>query len=160
MTPDQFTRLYLDMRRPLFSFVYARTNDPQLAEDIAQETLLRAWVSPGPVHAGWLFRVAGNLIIDNARAARNQRPPLSDAHPDARAVSTPAHEPSRSDELAVALAGVKPRARQVLYCRYWRGLTQDETSAALGISRESVRAHSFRGRKIIRDRMRDASSCG
>ena len=51
-------------------------NDRQLAEDVVQETLLRAWrhrtilESPTPAVRAWLFTVARNIVIDQWRSRR------------------------------------------------------------------------------------------
>lgn len=63
----------------LWRFVMRLTGDPQLASDVVQETLLRAWQRPGVLARGhtspraWLFTVARNLVIDTQRSAHSRR---------------------------------------------------------------------------------------
>ncbi len=59
-------------QRPLMGFFVRQTRDPQLAEDLTQETLLRVYNQswdylPRGQFRGWMFRVARNLLIDNVR---------------------------------------------------------------------------------------------
>lgn len=63
----------------LRGFVIALPYDAALADDVVQETLLRAWQNPDiltrpePVVRAWLFTVARNLVTDDLRSARNRR---------------------------------------------------------------------------------------
>lgn len=65
--------LYDEHAGALWRYVMRLTGDAARAEDVVQETLLRAWRHPEinerPVRA-WLFTVARNLIIDERRSAR------------------------------------------------------------------------------------------
>src|SRR3990172_9409827 len=73
-----------DLRR----FVTRLTGDVQLAHDVVQETLLRAWKRPGHLldddssPRAWLFTVARNLVIDEQRSARSRREIPSDDLPE------------------------------------------------------------------------------
>ena len=63
---------------PLLRFVVRLTSDRQLAEDVVQETLFRAWRNPRVLQnteqsrQSWLFTVARNLVIDEWRSARSR----------------------------------------------------------------------------------------
>lgn len=63
----------------LRGFVISLADDSALADDVVQETLLRAWQHPGiltrpePVVRAWLCRVARNLVTDDLRSARRRR---------------------------------------------------------------------------------------
>jgi RNA polymerase sigma-70 factor (ECF subfamily) len=77
---DALLRTLADEHGPdLFRFVVRQTRDRELAEDIVQETLARAWRHPAKIAAGrdaaraWLFTVARNLVIDDARSAHKRR---------------------------------------------------------------------------------------
>ena len=74
--------------RALFSYVARMTGDDALAQDIVQETLLKAWKntkileqSNDSVRA-WIFTVARNLVIDDRRSARFRRESSTDIIPD------------------------------------------------------------------------------
>src|SRR3954468_20783095 len=72
----------------LWRFVVRLTGDDRLAEDVVQETLLRAWRRPHILtehEAGaraCLFTVPPNLVIDDRRSARVSREVASDDLPD------------------------------------------------------------------------------
>ncbi len=70
--------LYDEHAAALWRFAVRLTGDRARAEDIVQETLLRAWQHPGVIGDGersaraWLFTVARNMIIDQSRSARSR----------------------------------------------------------------------------------------
>ena len=72
----------------LTRFVYHLTGDSALAQDVVQETLLRAWKHPdilerstGSARA-WLFTVARNLVIDERRSAHHRHELATGAVPE------------------------------------------------------------------------------
>src|SRR5947207_525936 len=80
---ERITDLIREHGSSVKGYVIGLTSDPQLADDIVQETMLRAWrnahllsADRGSVH-GWLFKVARNLVIDRARA-KQRRPAETD----------------------------------------------------------------------------------
>ena len=104
----------------LYSFCLSYTGDPQRAEDIVQEVLVRAWRNadtlrhdPRPVRP-WLFTIARNLLTDAHRAAKS-RPTL--AAEDTAAYSDCA-SPSRSKSSPRASphSGEPPSAKR---CMTW-----------------------------------------
>jgi RNA polymerase sigma-70 factor (ECF subfamily) len=78
--PDAFRVLVERHSRPLFCLAFRMTGNEQDAEDVVQETLLRAWRHPesllngkGSVR-GWLLTVARNIVTDRARARAASSP--------------------------------------------------------------------------------------
>jgi len=72
----------------LFSYVSRLTGDKALAQDIVQESLLKAWKHSSILEQdndstrAWLFTVARNLVIDDRRSARFRRESATDFLPD------------------------------------------------------------------------------
>ena len=103
----------------LWRYVVSLTRQPADADDIVQETLLRAWRTPKVLHddptkvRGWLFTVARNLVIDQARSARRR-------HEYAVPEAAEAVAEDRIDRLfdamlmADALASLSERHREVI----------------------------------------------
>ncbi len=79
VTDEELVRaLYHEHAGPLLRYaLHLTSGDRQRAEDIVQETLLRAWLHPGAIVSRparpWLFAVARNLAVD-AHRARQARP--------------------------------------------------------------------------------------
>ncbi|GII34687.1 sigma-70 family RNA polymerase sigma factor [Planotetraspora mira] len=132
---------------PLYGYVLRLTGDPGRAEDVVQETLLRAWRHPSvlgarPVRA-WLFTVARNLVVDQHRA-RQARP--QETGDEALAVVPADDELEKAVEswaVAEALASLRPEHREVLLETYYRGRSVKEASEVLGIPAGTVKSRTY-----------------
>ncbi|MCQ0025491.1 sigma-70 family RNA polymerase sigma factor [Streptomyces somaliensis DSM 40738] len=141
----------------LLSFLVGLTlGDRQRAEDLLQETLVRAWQHPEAFEAPyesmrpWLFTVGRRLAID-ARRSRAARPREVG---DGALASTP--DPADATESATAaldvraaLAELSPAHRAVLERIYFDGLTFDETAEALGIPVGTVKSRSYHALRAL-----------
>jgi RNA polymerase sigma-70 factor, ECF subfamily len=126
------------------------------AEDIVQETLVRAWrhldrldETAGPVRP-WLFTVAQRLAID-AHRARRARPPETG---DAVLASVPGLddvEPAL-DRIVVtdALHSLSAEHRAVIVETYYRGRSVAEAAAVLGIPPGTVKSRSYYALRALR----------
>ncbi|WP_256107796.1 sigma-70 family RNA polymerase sigma factor [Streptomyces sp. ODS05-4] len=134
----------------LLNFLVQLTHgDRQRAEDLAQETLVRAWQHPEAFEAPytsmrpWLFTVGRRLAID-ARRSRLARPAETG---DGALAAAP--DPSDAAESAVAALDVRaagralsPEHRAVLVRLYFDGLSVKEAAAELGIPAGTVKSRS------------------
>ncbi|WP_459804367.1 sigma-70 family RNA polymerase sigma factor [Herbidospora sp. RD11066] len=137
--------LFDDHAGPLYGYVLRLTGDPGRAEDIVQETILRAWKNPiadRPVRA-WLFTVARNLVVDQARARKSRPQETGD---EALAVLPAADELDKAVEswaIADALASLRPDHREVLLAVYYGGQSVKEASESLGIPPGTVKSRTY-----------------
>jgi RNA polymerase sigma-70 factor, ECF subfamily len=123
--------------------------DRQRAEDLVQETMLRAWQHPhaldparGSVRA-WLFTTARNLAIDawRRRSARAGEV-ITDAPPERSTVD----ETERVVEswiIAEALARLSRPHREVLVECYYAGRSVTEAAARLGVPPGTVKSRTY-----------------
>jgi RNA polymerase sigma-70 factor, ECF subfamily len=123
--------------------------DRQLAEDLVQETLVRAWrnldrldPSAAPVRP-WLFTVANHLAID-AHRARGARPPEVG---DGALAGVPGLDwlDGTLDRIIVtdALQSLSPDHRAVIVETYYRGRSVAEAAAVLGIPPGTVKSRCY-----------------
>ncbi|WP_299531894.1 sigma-70 family RNA polymerase sigma factor [uncultured Streptomyces sp.] len=135
----------------LFTFLLCLTfGDRQRAEDLVQETLVRAWQHPEAFEAPyasmrpWLFTVARRLAIDAHRARLARPAEVSELVLDgAPAPHDTADSAVRSLDVRAALRTLSPEHRAVLGHIYFRGLSVGETAEVLGIPAGTVKSRSY-----------------
>ena len=150
--------LYAEHGYALLAYATRITGDRAAAEDVLQETLLRAWRNAealteerGSVRA-WLFTVARNIMTDRHRA-RSARP-AELAESETVVPVAKDHAPAVVDTMLAyeALGTLSADHREVLVELYLRGRTVTETAEALGIPPGTVKSRSHHALKKLRDR--------
>lgn len=156
---EQFVRaLYADHAGPLLGYVLRLTGgDRQRAEDIVQETLLRAWRHPevlsGRPIRPWLFTVARNLVVDGHRARRARPREVGEAalaNAPAPAERLDVDRILESWAVADALATLRPEHRGVLLETYYRGRSVAEAAEVLGIPVGTVKSRTYYALRALR----------
>ena len=136
LAEQDFIRLMDTYSRLLTGLCVISLRDVHLAQDVVQETFLRAW-RKGPLRPdtekAWLTRVAMNLCRDQLRRGWMRR--IDRSIPFDELVIPVA--PEDNDVLREVYA-LPPRERQVIVMHYWGSLSVQEIAAALRISRASV----------------------
>jgi len=157
---DAFVReLYQRYGSQLLAYAGKILVDPQHAEDVVQETMLRAWrhadrLTPehGSVHH-WLSRVARNIALDRIRA-RRARP--SEVEPDSvteTGCDDHADAVLTSVMLNRALADLSPKQREAVEQVYLAGYTPTETAVRLGVPLGTVKTRLHHGLRRLRVRL-------
>jgi len=142
---------------PLLAFVLRFTGgDRGWAEDVVQETLLRAWRRPdvldpknGPVRP-WLLTVARRILIDQHRARKSRPAEVGD---EALLELTDEDGMEQALErwvIADALAALTPSHREALLHTYYAGRTVAEASVILGIPAGTVKSRVFYALRALR----------
>jgi RNA polymerase sigma-70 factor (ECF subfamily) len=148
----------------VYRFALRLTNDRHAAEDLTQETLLRAWKrrellrEPRALRV-WLFRIAANLWRDQLRRRQS---PIARAEPlgDDAAPGQPAPEERLADQDDLrraldAMAALPPRQREVLYLSACEGLSANEIAIALSATVGSVKVNLCLARRKLRELLKD-----
>jgi RNA polymerase sigma-70 factor (ECF subfamily) len=144
--PDAAIRqLYSRYAKALRGYVEQFCPDRASADDIVQETFIRAWrhlpqlsADDRPVRP-WLFRVARNLLIDANRAARAR--PTTVQGPAGEAGTDAGLEEILDRELvSAALQQLSPAHRTVLVETFYRGGTMATVARELGIPHGTARS--------------------
>ncbi len=138
----------------LFRWLYHLTRDRHAAEDLAQESFLRAFAAldrfqPGTNFGAWLFRIAHNARANQHRAAR-RRSPLPEELPGREA--DPADEALGREALAGlarAVGKVPPEFRAAFLLRAEEGLSFREIADVLGLTEETARWRVYKARQRL-----------
>ena len=156
-----FEELVRRTTRMVYAKLYLETGDPHQAEDLVQETFLRAFRSIHQVtdpagFRAWLARIAGTVAIDAFRRGRAKRRAEPGRAPSAvlEGVAAPAVDDP-------GLAETRERARSVLQSlpeeyrlpltmRYLDGADYETITSQLGMSGTSLRGILHRGLQMLR----------
>jgi RNA polymerase sigma-70 factor, ECF subfamily len=117
------------------------------AQDVVQETMLRAWrnkavleQADGP-QRGWLFTVARHIVIDEWRSTRRYSELVTDHVSDQPVEDTTQHTVDRQLVLA-ALRTLSTEHREVLLECYFRGASIAEAAKTLGVPPGTIKSRT------------------
>src|SRR5678815_570377 len=162
MDHDTFRALYERTARPLWVYLWRRTGDTQLADDLLQETYYRLLRSRATHESeahrrNYLFRIATNLVHDAYRRRHEHGPLPEETERDHPAVMPVDQGRSRQD-LDRALAKLSVRQRDALWLAYAEGSSHLEIAEKLGLKVGSVRLILFRARRKAAKLLRNVRS--
>ncbi len=140
--------LYDEHAAVLWRYALRLTGDASMAEDVVQETLLRAWQHPEVIGdtersaRAWLFTVARNMIIDDRRSARFRNVVGSTDQDGTPEQSTPDEVNAALDRLLIAdaMAQLSAEHRAVIERSYYRGWTTAQIANDLDIAEGTVKS--------------------
>ena len=157
-------QLYSRHAQALHSYVVRFCPDRASADDIVQETFIRAWrhlprltADDRPIRP-WLFHVARNLLIDADRAAQSRPATVpeqlaEDARPDAGLTQVLDRE-----LVSGALQHLSPAHQAVLVETFYYGRTLTTVARRLGIPPGTARSRLHYALQALRQQLGDPSS--
>ncbi|MBI2161487.1 MAG: RNA polymerase sigma factor [Candidatus Rokubacteria bacterium] len=160
MDPGRFDALVAAHHGEIYRYLLRATSRASEADDLAQETFLRAYrahrtLTPDANARAWLFAIATNVAKNHFRAESRRRR----AHTAVRATlsATDGAEPESETlfnearaRLDAVVAALPPKQRLAFTLRKVHDLDYDAIARSLGCSAESARAHVFQALKKIR----------
>ncbi len=159
-----FSLIYQKYGKQIFSFIYWRTSDIHLAEDILQDVFLKAWnniktykIKGGSIKA-WLYRIARNTVIDYYRV-KKQTISLDDVSFELASSETKATE---LVDLKIELKKIKKAInflpdiqKEVIILKFIEELSNKEVSKILNKSEGAIRIIQFRALKKLKEFLKD-----
>lgn len=163
---DAFRVLVERHAKTVFQLAYRMTLDEADAEDMVQETFLRAWREirrfDGRASFGtWLHRICANRTVDLLRSRNRWRmvsgvegemdnDPLRNLESAEPSPERAASSAETSARLTPALAALSEAERAAFVMRHYEGLSIDEVAAALGVQPGAARHSIFRAVRKLR----------
>lgn len=156
--------------RPVFNLIVRMVRNPALAEDLAQETFLKAFTHLAGYDsryrfASWILKIAHNTTIDHLRRPHAPTSSLDDGREAALADTIDSLAPSplaaaARKELAAALDAaidrLRPEYRQVVVLRYQEELSYDEIADMVNLPLGTVKSYLHRARTELAEAMKAA----
>jgi RNA polymerase sigma-70 factor (ECF subfamily) len=148
----------------VYRFALRLTGNRQEAEDLAQDTFLRAWRHRGGLKdtaaaRAWLFTITKNLWSDRLRRKGRRPARVEPLQEDQRSSAVAAdHELIVQEDVRRVLEAVDslpPRQREVLHLHACDGFSLGEIAAILGISTDAAKANLCEARKRLRRQFRE-----
>lgn len=158
--------------RPIFSLIYRMVRDRELAEDLAQETFVKALKAVGTYRpeykfSSWIFKIANNAAIDHLR--KRELATLSiEGSPHARtpeameatALQIGGRLPGPLEQLEArelggaieeAIGRLRPEYRACIVLRHVEGRPYEEIAEILGLPLGTVKTYIHRARHELRE---------
>ncbi|WP_070119358.1 RNA polymerase sigma factor [Bacillus marinisedimentorum] len=168
---NNFEGLYLQYKDEIYHFVLKYTNyDSYLAEDIIQETFLRAYTSLGQFEPyqirKWLYTIARNIAIDHFR--KKGRIILKESVFFNEICGTlTASEPEKgvimkenTEEVLEKIYSLPEKQQEAVLLRDIYKLSYEEGAGVMGVKLNSYKTLLFRGRKAIRGNLLHSKRAG
>ncbi len=155
---EQIVRRY---QRPVIGLIARMTGDRALAEDLAQDTFVKAFRNLGTFDparrlSSWLFRIAHNTTLDALRRIKPEVVELDALSagdrrrdPPAPPVADGLEQAALGAALGQALQALRPGYRAAIALRYDQDLPFDEIGQILGVPEVTARTYVHRARKEL-----------
>ena len=155
---SEFHNMLVEQLPRLRAYALALTRNRSAADDLIQETALKAWnaqaqFQPGTNFKAWIYRILRNEHISSFR--RHKRPQVSmDAVPEEFFAREGDQETKvLTKEVMTRIAELSPGQREVLLLNCASGLSYEEIAEAIGCSVGTVKSRLWRARNEMHKRM-------
>ena len=156
---EAFGELVTRYQTSVFNVCYRMLHERGAAEDLVQETFMRAYDRLNTFDlerefGPWIRRVAANLCLNHLESQKVTT--QFDEERDADASQRPERQvevKERSAQVRNALVSLPPQYRVVVELRHYQQMSYDEIAAELNIPLSDVKSHLFRARKILAEKL-------
>lgn len=148
----------------IYAYIYRKTSDRQLAEDLTSDTFMKAlagiksYTYTGQPFVAWLYRIASNLVTDHYRS-RRVTAPLDEGLQLPATGPTPEEAALQLDGqmmVARAIQTLSPDQQDVVLLRFSSGLKLKEIADVVGKTEGAVKALMFRALGGLRGKLQES----
>lgn len=154
--------MYQQMGVSLMPYALRLTGyDRQWAEDVVQETLIRAWRNANKLDQrpqllrAWMCTVARRVVIDERRSRRARPFEVEEMSEDYISVPDPAEQTVSSVVVQGALGKLPHAQREVILHTYMQGRTVNEVAQLLGVPAGTVKSRMYHAVRALRRSLSD-----
>ncbi|MGH9330839.1 MAG: RNA polymerase sigma factor [Vicinamibacterales bacterium] len=160
-----FREIVRRYERPVRSLIARMVRDPALAEDLAQDTFLKAFRNLAGFDStrkfsSWLFRIAHHTAIDAIRRRGHGALELegreTSPDPPVPPPPDPVEEAALGQALDAALGRLRPDYRMAVLLRYQEGCSYAEVAESMAIPEGTAKTYVHRGRKLLAEALERA----
>lgn len=150
-----FATLFETYQGPITGYLYRMVGDRELADDLTQDTFIKAYKALGRTNEdlnfrAWIYRIATNTAVSHFRRRKIiQWLPFGPSTPEPAAESHVAESLSERELIEATLARLNPSYGSALLLRHQQGLSLEETADALGVSVNAAKVRLYRARKAF-----------
>ncbi len=136
----------------VFRAAYLILRDTQAAEDVAQDTFLKAYhaalrYDPGEGVRSWLYRIAVNTSLNELRRRKRERVAVSRV--EHGVVADPSLGVDASSDVGDAIDRLPERLRIAVICKYFLDLSEAETASVLKVRPGTVKSRLHEARSLL-----------
>ena len=152
---DLLRKLHAQHAGALWSYALTLTGDRDQAQDVVQETLLRALRNPQMLdqkpgsQRAWLYAVARGIVVDEWRATRRHPDDVTIRFPE-RPIADASEQLVNRELVAAALGRLTQEHRDVLRECYFRGSSVEKAAYALEITPDMVKSRAYYALRAMR----------
>lgn len=161
---DAFTQLVETYQKPVYNLCYRMLGEPEVAEDAAQETFLRAYQNLHRYDASrpfgtWILSIAAHYCIDRLRkkkfsvfsidAEDEEGMPFEVADPASPDPEVESVTKEDRDHLHILLKDLEPTDRAAVIMRYWYDYSEVEIAQSLKLTVSAVKSRLHRSRRAL-----------
>ena len=158
---DSFTELCRRYYPAMVAIAHSVLGDRHLAEDAAQQAFAKAarrlpQLKKKGKFAGWLAVICRNAARDMARTvgAGQRACPVTCTDEDLSTIAAKSHQDGPTEAVKEALSKLSASAREVIFLRYYDGMSYEDISAVLGISEQAINGRLRRAKKKMANYLR------
>lgn len=137
---EEFARLYDKYAGKIYKFIYFKTHQKELAEDLTSQTFLKALKNVDSMDpelgsfCAWLYRIARNTVIDHYRMNKQGSVNIEDVWDLATSIDLIKETDNRIrlEKIKEYMKGLSGEQRDIVVLRVWEGMTYKEIAQIIG----------------------------
>lgn len=151
-----FEELFRRFQGRIYAVCLRMVADPARAEDLTQESFVRAWRKLGSFRSEsafgtWLHRLSVNVVLGELRSSKRWESQTAPLGPDETGVpARPLRDTLAAVDLENAIAELPPQARTVFVLHDVEGYKHREIAGLMGLAEGTCKAHLHRARNLLR----------